>query len=81
LSGKWFNIELYLGITFKDGVKRGKKDMKRFAIIVTAIALLFCTCFTEAFAAASDSGTSAQKKVMFYLKPDISVELNGVRQV
>ena len=34
-----------------------------------------------AYAATPDSGTSAQKKVMFYLKPDISVELNGTRQV
>ncbi len=55
--------------------------MRRFAIIVTVLALLISTCFSEAFAATSDSGSSAQKKIMFYLKPDISVELNGVRQV
>lgn len=54
--------------------------MKRFAIIVTA-ALLFCTSLMTVYADTPDSGTSAQKKVMFYLKPDISVELNGVRQV
>lgn len=62
-------------------VVKGEKDMKRFAIILAAAALLFSICITEAFAAAPESGTSAQKKVMFYLKPDISVELNGVRQV
>lgn len=55
--------------------------MKRFAIIVTAVTLLFSTCITEALAAAPESGTSAPKKVMFYVKPDICVEMNGVRQV
>jgi hypothetical protein len=56
-------------------------DMRRFAIIVTAIALLFSTCVSEIYAAAPENGTSTQKKVIFYLKPDISVELNEVRQV
>ncbi len=55
--------------------------MKRFAIFVTAAALLISTCVTPAYAATTGSGAATQKKVMFYLKPDISVELNGVRQV
>jgi len=54
--------------------------MKRFAIVVTA-AFLFCTSLMTAYADAPESGPSAQKKIIFYLKPDISVELNGVRQV
>jgi len=55
--------------------------MKRFAIFVTAVALLLSTCISEAYAVTSDSGTSVPKKVSFYLKPDISVELNGERQI
>lgn len=55
--------------------------MKRFTIMITVITLLFSTCVSEAYAASPESGTSAQKKVMFYLKPDVSVELNGARQV
>ncbi len=55
--------------------------MKRLVIMITAIILIFSTCISEAFAETSGTGTAAQKKVMVYLKPDISVELNGVRQV
>ena len=53
--------------------------MKRFALFVLTIVLLFGTCVTGAYA--DSSGVSAQKKVMFYLKPDIAIEINGVRQV
>lgn len=42
---------------------------------------MFSTSISEIYAANPDSGAVAQKMVMFYLKPDISVELNGVRQV
>lgn len=55
--------------------------MRRFVVIFTAIALLFSTCVSTTYAVTPNSGITAQKKVMFYLKPDISVELNGVRQV
>ncbi len=55
--------------------------MKRLAIFITAFSLLFTTSITAAYAANSGSATPVQKKVMFYLKPDISVEMNGVRQV
>ncbi|MDD2190757.1 MAG: stalk domain-containing protein [Eubacteriales bacterium] len=55
--------------------------MKRLAIFITAFSLLFTTSITAAYAANSESATPAPKKVMFYLKPDISVEMNGVRQV
>jgi len=55
--------------------------MKRFVILITVMALLFSTCITEAFAATSESGITTSKKVMIYLKPDISIELNGVLQV
>ncbi len=55
--------------------------MKRFAILITTIALLLNINITITYAIASESGTSTQKKVMFNLKPDISVEVNGVRQI
>jgi hypothetical protein len=60
---------------------RGEKDMKRFAVIIIATVLLFSTCLQGTYAAVPNSGAVAQKMIMFYLKPDISVELNGVRQV
>jgi hypothetical protein len=72
---------MYLGITSIEMSLRGEKDMKRLAVIVTAVAFLFGTCTMGVHASVPDTGTSAQKKVMFYLKPDISVELNGERQV
>ena len=53
--------------------------MKRFALFVLIVVLLFGTCVTGAYA--DGSGVSAQKKVMFYLKPDIAIDINGVRQV
>jgi hypothetical protein len=53
--------------------------MKRFAIFVTTVTLLLSIFISEVFAATA--GTPAPKKVMFYAKPDICVELNGVRQV
>ena len=53
--------------------------MKRFVVIVITAALLFSTCITGAYA--NGTGALVQKKVMFYLKPDISIEINGVRQV
>ncbi|MDF3001638.1 MAG: copper amine oxidase N-terminal protein [Bacillota bacterium] len=53
--------------------------MKRFVLIATAAALLFSTCISGVYA--GGSGIAVQKKVMFYLKPDIAIEMNGVRQV
>lgn len=55
--------------------------MKRFALIVTITALLFSTCFLAVYADTPGFGTPVPKQVLIYLKPDISVELNGVRQV
>ncbi len=55
--------------------------MKRFALFLIITTLLISTYTTGVFAASSGTGTPAQKKVMFYLKPDISIELNGSRQV
>lgn len=55
--------------------------MRRFAIIITTVALLLNTCITGTYAATTESGTPTSKKVMFYVKPDIAVELDGVRQV
>lgn len=53
--------------------------MKRFVIFVTAIALILGTCIPEAYAASATGTVPGQKQVIFWLKPDISVELNGVR--
>ncbi|GEM_PF-753840 len=53
--------------------------MKRFALFVLTAVLLFSTSVTGAYA--DGSGVPVQKKVMFYLKPDIAIEINGVRQV
>ena len=55
--------------------------MKRFALFLIITTLLISIYTTGVFAASSGTGTPAQKKVMFYLKPDISIELNGARQV
>lgn len=53
--------------------------MKRFAVLFAAVALLLNTCAIGVYADAS--GTAVQKKVMLYLKPDLTVELNGARQI
>lgn len=53
--------------------------MKRFALFVLTAVLLFSASATGAYA--DGSGVPVQKKVMFYLKPDISIEINKVRQV
>lgn len=55
--------------------------MKRLAIFITAFALLFSTTIASAYAAISGYETPVPKKVMFYLKPDITVEMNGARQI
>ncbi|MDD4564585.1 MAG: hypothetical protein PHE79_03800 [Eubacteriales bacterium] len=55
--------------------------MKRLAIFITAISLLFSTCTTASYADASGSAVPVPKKIMFYLKPDITVEMDGVRQI
>ena len=55
--------------------------MKRFALFLIITTLLISTYTTGVFAASSGTGAPVQKKVMFYLKPDISIELNGSRQV
>ena len=55
--------------------------MKRFALFLIITTLLISIYTTGVFAASSGTGAPVQKKVMFYLKPDISIELNGARQV
>jgi len=75
----WFIVEMYLGI--HPYSQKGNQEMKRLAIFVISAILIFSTSVTEIFAAGSESGTASQRKVIFYLKPDICVELNGVRQV
>lgn len=77
----WFIVENVFGNILMTKLTEGKTAMKRLAILVTAVALLLSASIPEAFAVTSESKTSTQKKVMFYLKPDISVELNGVRQM
>lgn len=60
---------------------RGETYMKRSAIFVIITALLLSTCFTAAYADEPAAGTRVPKKVVFWLKPDICVELNDVRMV
>jgi hypothetical protein len=55
--------------------------MKKAAIFVIITALLFSTCIPAAYADEPAAGTRVPKKVMFWLKPDICVELNEVRMV
>jgi len=55
--------------------------MKKAAIFVIITALLFSTCITAAYADEPAAGTRVPKKVMFWLKPDICVELNEARMV
>mgnify|MGYP000862972858 CR=1 FL=1 len=55
--------------------------MKRLAIFFTALSLLFSTCITAAYATAPEPAAPVPQKVMFYLNPDITVEMNGVRQI
>lgn len=55
--------------------------MKRLAIFITAFALLFSTTIASAYATISGYETPVQKKAVFYLKPDITVEMNGARQI
>ena len=54
--------------------------MKRFALLITMVALLLSNGITGVYAAPPESGVTTQKKIMFYIKPDISVELDGIRQ-
>jgi len=55
--------------------------MKRPAILAIITALLISTCMTAAYADEPAAGARVPKKVMFWLKPDICVELNNVRMV
>lgn len=55
--------------------------MKRFAAVVAAVTLLFNSFAAGVFADTPASGTAVPKKIMLYLKPDVTVELNGVRQI
>ncbi len=54
--------------------------MKRSVIFIIITVLVFSTFLTAAYADDPVPGTPVQKQVVFWLKPDISVELNGVRQ-
>lgn len=78
-SKMWFIVEMYWEVHPFIMEQRGETDMKRFVVIVLTAALLFSTCVTGSYA--YGTGALVQKKVMFYLKPDISIEINGVRQV
>jgi hypothetical protein len=55
--------------------------MKRLAIFITVLSLLFSTSIISTFASISGHSAPVQKKVMFYLKPDVTVEMNGVRHI
>lgn len=55
--------------------------MKKVALFVTITVLLLSTCTSAAYAVTSVSGTPVPKQVLIYFKPDVSVELNGVRYV
>lgn len=55
--------------------------MKRFMAVIAAVTLLFNSFAAGVFADTPTSGTTVPKKVMLYVKPDVSVELNGKRQI
>jgi len=55
--------------------------MKRFVLFITAVTLLIGSGMPAVFAGNTISNDSVQKKVLLYLKPDITVELNGVRKI
>jgi hypothetical protein len=54
--------------------------MKRFAIFATVMIFLLNTCVAAAYENGS-APAPVQKQVMFWLTPDIAVELNEVRLV
>ena len=55
--------------------------MKRFAIILITMALIFSTCITPLYASTPELENQTPKKVILYLKPDVAVEVNGARQL
>lgn len=55
--------------------------MKRFVVFFAVMTLIWNICGTGVFADTQAPGASAQKKIMLYLKPDVTVELNEVRQI
>lgn len=55
--------------------------MKKLAIFTLALSLFFGASITSSFASVTGNSAPVQKKVMFYLKPDVTIEMNGVRHV
>lgn len=77
-----FNVvysKYVLGIASVQMPKEGEVDMRRFISIFAAIAILLSTVVV--YADVPVTSTSKEMKAMLYLKPDVTVELNGIRQI
>lgn len=68
-----------LGIASAQMLKEGEVDMRRFISIFAAIVILLST--SSVYANVPATGATKEMKVMLYLKPDVTVELNGIRQI
>lgn len=55
--------------------------MRRVIIFILAFSLFFINLSTFSFATVSGSLSAGQKKIAVYLKPDVTVEYQGIKQI